>query len=85
MLQSGLFITSPKIPPSRYVRAVPPRVYCPQTFGATAMKITYKLRTLSEQAKAFHEAVLMTELEVQTWFAVTVTSRLNEELLITLQ
>lgn len=81
----GLSISPQKIPPLRYVHAVSPGVYCAQTFGATVMKITYKLKALSEQARAFHDSVLLTELEVQTWFAVTVASRLNEELLISLQ
>ncbi|MEK7512983.1 MAG: hypothetical protein AAB601_02175 [Patescibacteria group bacterium] len=49
------------------------------------MKHQYRFKPLSDSEREFLEAVLMDEVEVQSWYAVTYSSILAEEVFLTVQ
>jgi hypothetical protein len=46
------------------------------------MKITYTFKTLSPDEQEFLEQVLLAEMNLQTWFAVSYNELLQEELFL---
>ena len=50
-----------------------------------AMKINYRLRQLSRSEQEYIEMILLEEIELQGWFAVTYNPMMNEETFLTLQ
>ena len=49
------------------------------------MKINYRLRPLSHDEQEFLTMVLFKEIEIQSWFAVSFSFPMNEEVFLTLQ
>ena len=49
------------------------------------MKTRYQLRTLSQRDQEFHQAVLMDELEMQTWFTISFSALMDTEVFLSLQ
>jgi hypothetical protein len=49
------------------------------------MRIYYHLLPLSQRDRDFVSMVLLEEIEIQSWFTVTISSVINEEVLLTLQ
>ena len=49
------------------------------------MKINYHLRKLSQSEQELFAVVLLEEIELQNWFAVTFNPMMNEEVFLTIQ
>jgi hypothetical protein len=49
------------------------------------MKITYRLRRLSQNEQEYILMILSEEVELQSWFTVTYNPMMNEEVFLTLQ
>ena len=49
------------------------------------MKILYRLSRLSEGQRAYHEMVLMEEMDIQRWFFILCAADTGKELIISLQ
>ncbi len=49
------------------------------------MNTNYYFARLSRSEREFLEALMMEELEIQTWFAVTYSSFISGEIVLTLQ
>jgi hypothetical protein len=50
-----------------------------------SMKILYRLSRLSEGQRAYHEMVLMEEMDIQRWFFILCAPDTGKELIISLQ
>lgn len=49
------------------------------------MKKNYRFGNLSKDEKEFHEMILLEEIEIQSWYAVTYSTIFGEEILLTVQ
>jgi len=49
------------------------------------MKLHYFFRFLSRAEREFLESVLMEELQIQSWYGVTWSTLLGQEVIVTLQ
>ena len=49
------------------------------------MKKTYRFSQLSKGEREFLEMILMEEIEVQAWYAITYSSILSEEVFMSIQ
>lgn len=52
---------------------------------AMTMKMQYRFVELSKGEREFHEMILMEEIEVQSWYAITYSSLFGEEIFLTVQ
>ncbi|HCV44255.1 MAG TPA: hypothetical protein DGH68_12275 [Bacteroidetes bacterium] len=53
--------------------------------GGRAMKKQYRFGELSKGEREYHEMILMEEIEVQSWYAITYSSIFSEEVFLTIQ
>lgn len=53
--------------------------------GGSAMKKQYRFVELSKGEREYHEMILMEEIEVQAWYAITYSSIFGEEVFLTIQ
>jgi hypothetical protein len=49
------------------------------------MKMRYQFSNLSKEEKELLEMVLLEEMDIQSWFAITYSSMFSEELFIAIQ
>jgi hypothetical protein len=49
------------------------------------MKKNYRFGNLSKDEKEFHEMILLEEIEIQSWYAVTYSTIFAEEIILTVQ
>ena len=49
------------------------------------MKMQYRFAELSKEEKEYHEMILLEEIDVQAWYAITYSKIFNEEVFITVQ
>jgi len=49
------------------------------------MKIKYRFAELSPMEQEFWQIVLLEEIEMQTWYVITYSHMLSEELFLTVQ
>ncbi len=49
------------------------------------MKKQYRFVELSKGEREYHEMILMEEIEVQAWYAITYSSIFGEEVFLTIQ
>ena len=53
--------------------------------GANVMKKQYRFAELSKGEREFHEMILMEEIDVQAWYAITYSSIFGEEVFLSVQ
>ena len=53
--------------------------------GGHTMKKQYRFVELSKGEREFHEMILMEEIEVQSWYAITYSSLFGEEIFLSVQ
>ena len=53
--------------------------------GGSTVKKQYRFVELSKGEREYHEMILMEEIEVQAWFAITYSSIFAEEIFLTIQ
>jgi hypothetical protein len=53
--------------------------------GGNTMKKQYRFVELSRGEREYHEMILMEEIEVQAWYAITYSSIFAEEVFIAIQ
>jgi hypothetical protein len=53
--------------------------------GGNTMKKQYRFGELSKGEREYHEMILMEEIEVQSWYAITYSSIFGEEVFLTIQ
>jgi len=49
------------------------------------MKMEYRFNPLSKDERELLEMILLEEMDVQAWFAITFSSTFNEEVFLTIQ
>ena len=49
------------------------------------MRKQYRFIELSKGEREYHEMILMEEIEVQAWYAITFSSIFGEEIFLTIQ
>jgi hypothetical protein len=49
------------------------------------MKMQYRFAELSKGERELHEMILMEEIDVQAWYAITFSSIFGEEVFLTVQ
>jgi hypothetical protein len=50
-----------------------------------AMKMHYRFNDLSKAEREYHEMILLEEIDVQSWYAISFSSIFGEEIFITVQ
>jgi hypothetical protein len=50
-----------------------------------AMKKKYQFSELSKSEKEYHEMILMEEIDIQAWYAITYSKIFGEELILAVQ
>lgn len=50
-----------------------------------AMKMHYRFAELSKDEREFYEMILMEEVDVQAWYAITFSNIFGEEIFLTVQ
>ena len=53
--------------------------------GGCTMKMQYRFAELSKDERELHEMILMEEIDVQAWYAITFSSIFAEEVFLTVQ
>jgi len=53
--------------------------------GGAAMKRKYRFSELSKDEKEYLEMILLEEIDVQSWFSITYSSIVGEEVVLAIQ
>lgn len=53
--------------------------------GGSAMKRKYRFSELSKDEKEYLEMILLEEIDVQSWFSITYSSIVGEEVVLAIQ